>query len=68
MRMLSEHGHFIKKINFNRPWAIGIAPDDYIITEDHFNNVLTVVSPIHGLLVNLEYVVGKKDNLIVSLA
>ena len=48
--VFSEDGHFIKKINCNNPWAIGIAPDDYIITDDHNNNVLTIFSPTHELI------------------
>ena len=47
--VFSEDGHFIKKINCNRPYAIGIAPDDYIIT-DHDDNFLTVFSPTHELV------------------
>ena len=46
--VFSEDGHFIKKINCNQPWAIGIAPDDYIITDP--NDVLTVFSPTHELI------------------
>ena len=48
--VFSEDGHFIKKINCNKPWAIGIAPDDYIIIDDHDNHVLTVFSPTHELI------------------
>ena len=48
--VFSEDGHFIKKINCNNPWAIGIAPDDYIITGDHSNHVLTIFSPTHELI------------------
>ena len=48
--VFSEDGHFIKKINCNKPWAIGIAPDDYIITDDHNNDVLTIFSPTHELI------------------
>ena len=43
--VFSEDGHFIQKINCNKPYAIGIAPDDFIIT--HPNDVLTVFSPTH---------------------
>ena len=46
--VFSEDGHFIKKINVNRPWAIGIAPDNYIITD--INDVLTIFSPTHELI------------------
>ena len=46
--MFSDDGHFIKKINCYIPWAIGIAPDDYIITDP--NDVLTVFSPTHELI------------------
>ena len=48
INVFSEDGHFIKKINCNEPLAIGIAPDDYIIT--HPNGVLTVFSPTHELI------------------
>ena len=47
IHVFSEDGHLIKKINCNNPWAIGIAPDDYIITT---HNVLTVFSPTHELI------------------
>ena len=47
--VFSEDGHFIKKINCSKPYAIGIAPDDYKITDrdDHF---LPVFSPTHELV------------------
>ena len=51
--VFSEDGHFIKKINCNKPWAIGIAPDDYIITDDDDDDdsrILTVFSPTHELI------------------
>ena len=48
--VFSEDGHFIKKINCNNPYSIGIAPDDYIITDDHSNHFLTVFSPTHELV------------------
>ena len=48
--VFSEDGHFIKKINCNNPWAIAIAPDDYMITDDHVNNVLAIFSPTHELI------------------
>ena len=48
--VFSEDGHFIKKINCNNPYAIGIAPGDYIITDDHSNHFLTVFSPTHELV------------------
>ena len=48
--VFSEDGHFIKKINCNKPYAIGIAPDDYIATNDHDKNFLTVFSPTHELI------------------
>ena len=51
--MFSEDGHFIKKINCNNPFAIGIAPDDYIITDDHSRDILTVFSPAHELVAEL---------------
>ena len=47
--VFSEDGHFIKKINCNKPYAISIAPDDYIIT-DLDDNFLTVFSPTHELV------------------
>ena len=46
--VFSEDGHFIKKINCDKPWAIGIAPDDYIITNP--KDVLTVFDPTHKLI------------------
>ena len=46
--MFSEDGHFIKKINCNGPYAIGIAPGHYIITD--VNNTLTVFSPTHEII------------------
>ena len=48
--VFSEDGHFIKKINCSKPYAIGIAPDDYIIIDDHGNHFLTVFSPTHELV------------------
>ena len=47
--VFSEDGHFIKKINCSKPYAIGIAPDDYIIT-DHDFHFVTVFSPTHELV------------------
>ena len=46
--VFSEDGHFFKKINCNKPWAIGIAPDDYIMTD--LNDVLTIFNPTHELI------------------
>ena len=51
--VFSEDGHFIKKINCNNPYAIGIAPDDYIITHDDDSHILTVFSPTHELIAKL---------------
>ena len=48
-----EDGCFIKKLNCMKPFAIGIAPDDYIITDDHDNDILTVFSPTHELVAKL---------------
>ena len=48
--VFSEDGHFIRRINCSKPYAIGIAPDDYIITDDHSNHFLTVFSPTHQLV------------------
>ena len=48
INVFSEDGHFIKKINCNKPYAIAFAPDDYIITDP--NDVLTVFSPTHELV------------------
>jgi len=50
INVFSEDGHFIKKINCNKPYAICIAPDDYIITECDNNHRLTIFSPIHQLI------------------
>ena len=51
--VFGEDGHFIKKINCNNSFAIGIAPDDHLITNDHENNVLNVISPTHELIAKL---------------
>ena len=48
--VFSEDGHFIKKINCKRLYAISIAPDDYIITHDDNSHILTVFSPTHELV------------------
>ena len=67
--VFSEDGHFIKKINCSKPYAIGIAPDDYIIT-DHNDNFLTVFSPTHELVGKLG-VCGKEKgqfNSIIGIA
>ena len=48
--VFSEDGHFIKKMNCNFPFVIDIAPDDYIITDEHDSHVLTVFSPTHELV------------------
>ena len=42
-----EDGHFIKRINFNVPFAICIAPDDHIIARVKGNHTITVFSPTH---------------------
>ena len=47
--MFSEDGHFIKKINCNEPYAICIAPDNSILTDD--DDGLTVLSPTLELIV-----------------
>ena len=46
IRVFSEDGHFIKRINCNKPYAICIAPDDHIIARVNGNNI-TVFSPTH---------------------
>ena len=51
--VFSEDGHFVKRINCNKPYAIGIAPDDYIITHDDDSHILTVFSPTHELIAKL---------------
>ena len=48
--VFSEDGQFIKKINCSKSYAIGIAPDDYIIITDQDDNFLTVFSPTHELV------------------
>ena len=53
LSVFSEDGHFIKKINCNKPYAIGIALDDYIITHDDNSHILTVFSPAHELVAKL---------------
>jgi len=50
INVFSEDGHFIKKINCNKPCAICITPDDYIITDDGNNHCLTIFSPTHQLV------------------
>ena len=62
--VFSEDGHFIKKINCNKPWTIGIAPDDYIITD--INNVLTIFNPTHELIANFG-VCGKEKGQFDSI-
>ena len=47
--VFSEDGHFIEKIKCYNPFAICVAPDDYIITE--FDDGLTVFSPTHELII-----------------
>ena len=51
IKVFSEDGHFIKKINCTKPYAICIAPDDYIITTHY--DVLTVFSLTHELISKL---------------
>ena len=51
--VFSEDGHFIKKINCNKPYAIAFTSDDYIITHDDNNHVLTVFSPTHDVITKL---------------
>jgi len=58
INVFNEDGHFIKKINCNKPFAICIAPDDCIITGS--NNCLTVLSPTHQLIATFgRYGIGK---------
>ena len=45
INVFSEDGHFIKRINCKKPFAICIAPDDHIIAR--VNNSITVFSPTH---------------------
>ena len=45
--VFSEDGHFIKRINCNRPHAICIAPDDHIIARVNDDYSITVFSPTH---------------------
>ena len=45
--VFSEDGHFIKRINCNSPFAICIAPDDYIMVTIHDYNSIAVFSPTH---------------------
>ena len=52
--VFSKDGNFMKKINCSNPFAICISPDGYIITDDHYNNVLIVFSPTHELVANLD--------------
>ena len=64
--VFSEDGYFIKKINCKQPFAIGIAPDDYVITDDHGNHVLTVFSPTHELIAKVG-VRGKEKGQFVNI-
>ena len=57
--VFSEDGHFIKRINCNKPYAICIAPDDHIITEVNNNNSITVFSPTHECIAKFS-VYGKE--------
>jgi len=51
INLFNEEGHFIKKIDCTKsPWAIFIAPDDCIITDDHDNNSIIVFSPTHEMI------------------
>ena len=45
INVFREDGYFIKRINYNSPYAICIAPDDHILTE--VDNSITVFSPTH---------------------
>ena len=45
--VFSEDGHFIKRINCNKPCGVCIAPDDHIITEVNNSHTITVFSPTH---------------------
>ena len=51
--VFSKDGNFIKKIYCNEPFAICISPDEYVITDDHHNDVLTIFSPTHELVAKL---------------
>ena len=46
--VFSEDGHFIKKINCNKPWAICISLDDHVISDA--DDALIVFSPTHELI------------------
>ena len=52
--MLSEDGHFVKKISCNKP--IVIYPNDYIIIDS--DHMFTVFSPTHQLITKF----GTKGN------
>ena len=43
--MFSEDGHFIKRINCNKPFVICITPDDHIIARVDGRTSITVLSP-----------------------
>ena len=45
--VFSEDGHFIKRINCNRPYAICVTPDDHIIARVNDYDSITVFSPTH---------------------
>ena len=46
--VFSEDGHFIKKVNCNKPFAICIPPDDCVISDS--DNFLIIFSPTHELV------------------
>ena len=63
--VFSEDGHFVKRIDCKNPYAICIAPDDYMIT-DVVNDVLAVFSPTHELIIKFGTYSNKKgqpDNI-----
>ena len=63
--VFSKNGHFIKKIDCNNPYAICIAPYDYIISG--IDNVLTVFSPAHQPIIKFN-APCKRLNLIRGIA
>ena len=53
VNVFTEDGYFIKKINYNKPYAICIAPDGYMLTGSYNDNDVTVLSPTCELIIKL---------------
>ena len=46
----SKDGHYIRKLYCDRPVAISVTPDDYIITSDDQKHCLVIFNPSHQLI------------------